>query len=268
MTERSEGARLLEPTPEGGEVVRIVRGRKTNLLYEPANPEHIVLPPAYEIDRTGKVLYTFDLRLVDEDNPLEYTITDHYSNKELYRLECSTNTADTLAWKISRDGTVATEIATINHSLKQSTIKIRHNACGSETPLGRNKDFNSCCGNGGKQGKLNWRNSTTFSSGRMISVDLECRDYRGWFDKEDRAYWAFIGLDADNPFTRLGKIEIVHSAPSQEAVDELVITGFAFMMLVKRAISRAAKRIGGWNKPEKWLSTYIEKLEPKDFEDD
>lgn len=262
MTDTIETTPLITAKPKENGVVRI-RGRATNLLNQPNNPGNVVLPPAYEIDRTGKILYTFDLQFIDEKNPLDYTIS--LENKHLYTIECTTSTQSTRAWTVSRDGNTATELATLKQQLTSSQINVRYSASGTETTINRNKDFESRAGNGGKIGRLNWRNTTRVSD--VVNVELECRDSKSFFATGDRNYWAVITLNAENPFS-CGKIHILHIGPSQEALDELVITGFGFMMLLKRALLRTGRRRNRSFGNNLLLAQNVQYLEADDFEDD
>lgn len=266
MTDIIEKTPLLEIKPEEVGNVRI-RSQATNLLIQPENPGNVVLAPAYRIDRSGKVLYTFDLQSAGEKSPLDYTIS--LGNNQLYHIECITSTQTARAWTISRNGNLATELATLSHQLSKSQVQVRYSASGAQTLIRRKEEFESVAGNGGRKGKLNWRNTMTFtgSIGTIKSVDLECRDSKSWRAGEDSDYWAVINLDGANPFSK-GKIHIIHIAPSQEAVDELVITGLAFMMLVRRALSRTARRKNRSSVTEVSLAQNLEDLDAKDFKDD
>ena len=75
-----------------------------------------------------------------------------------------------------------------------------------------------------------------------MGVNLECTDHKGMLSREKDDHWAFVSMNANHHMFDSGIISIIHCAPSQEALDELVATGFSMIVLLRRALQRTAMR--------------------------
>lgn len=244
-------------------------GKRSPFTFSPGNHRNLVCPPEFKVERSGLVLYKFDLRKVAGiPGGLDYTI--NLGSKTAYRITCTSSSEDASSWTISGSDDPTTAIARIAQDPKKSSIWIDLVTQAAKIKMRRGSKFNSQCGNGGKKGKLRWRHKTTAHRGNhVMGVDLECTDHKGLFSKEKDDHWAFVSLTADHLFDS-GTISIIHCAPSQEALDELIVTGFSMIVLLRRALQRTAIRKTKSTSIENdtVLAQYISDLSSLDFGSD